>query len=56
MLMIPCIFGREDKQPLGGVSFWASLFPAVWSFCLALRPHVIELLQIFCGSGLVLRG
>ena len=39
VLMIPCIFGREDKQPLGGVSFWASLFPAVWSFCLALRSR-----------------
>ena len=39
ILMIPCIFGRHDKQPLGGASFWASLFPAVWSFCLALRSR-----------------
>jgi nitroreductase len=39
ILMIPCIEGREDKQPLGGVSFWASLFPAVWSYCLALRSR-----------------
>jgi nitroreductase len=39
VLMIPCIYGREDKQPLGGASFWASLFPAVWSFCLALRSR-----------------
>jgi nitroreductase len=39
VLLIPCIYGREDKQPLGGVSFWASLFPAVWSFCLALRSR-----------------
>jgi nitroreductase len=39
VLMIPCIEGREDKSPLGGVSFWASLFPAVWSFCLALRSR-----------------
>jgi nitroreductase len=39
VLLIPCIFGREDKQPLGAVSFWASLFPAVWSFCLALRSR-----------------
>jgi nitroreductase len=39
VLMIPCINGREDKQPLGGVSFWASLFPAVRSFCLALRSR-----------------
>ncbi|HKI42699.1 MAG: nitroreductase family protein [Mycobacterium sp.] len=39
VLLIPCIEGREDKTPLGGVSFWASLFPAVWSFCLALRSR-----------------
>ncbi len=39
VLLIPCIEGREDKSPLGGVSFWASLFPAVWSFCLALRSR-----------------
>ncbi|VBA35388.1 nitroreductase family protein [Mycobacterium attenuatum] len=39
VLMIPCIQGREDESPLGGVSFWASLFPAVWSFCLALRSR-----------------
>ncbi len=39
VLLIPCIEGREDQTPLGGVSFWASLFPAVWSFCLALRSR-----------------
>jgi len=39
VLMVPCLLGREDKSPLGGVSFWASLFPAVWSFCLALRSR-----------------
>jgi nitroreductase len=39
MLMIPCLEGREDALPLGGASFWASLFPAVWSFCLALRSR-----------------
>jgi nitroreductase len=39
VLLIPCLEGREDKTPLGGVSFWASLFPAVWSFCLALRSR-----------------
>jgi nitroreductase len=39
ILMIPCLEGREDASPLGGVSFWASLFPAVWSFCLALRSR-----------------
>jgi nitroreductase len=39
VLLIPCIQGRDDQTPLGGVSFWASLFPAVWSFCLALRSR-----------------
>ena len=39
VLLIPCIEGREDQTPLGGVSFWASLFPATWSFCLALRSR-----------------
>ncbi|ORB73121.1 nitroreductase family protein [Mycobacterium scrofulaceum] len=39
VLLIPCIAGRDDQSPLGGVSFWASLFPAVWSFCLALRSR-----------------
>src|ERR1700722_20360786 len=39
VLLIPCLEGREDKSALGGVSFWASLFPAVWSFCLALRSR-----------------
>ncbi|OBJ56647.1 nitroreductase family protein [Mycobacterium sp. 1423905.2] len=39
VLLIPCLEGRESKQPMGGVSFWASLFPAVWSFCLALRSR-----------------
>lgn len=39
VLLIPCLEGREDKSPIGGVSFWASLFPAVWSFCLALRSR-----------------
>jgi nitroreductase len=43
LLMIPCLEGREDASPIGGASFWASLFPAVWSFCLALP-----------GSGLLL--
>jgi len=39
VLLIPCLEGRADQSPLGGVSFWASLFPAVWSFCLALRSR-----------------
>ena len=39
VLLIPCLQGRDDQTPLGGVSFWASLFPAAWSFCLALRSR-----------------
>jgi nitroreductase len=39
VLLIPCLQGREDRSQLGGASFWASLFPAVWSFCLALRSR-----------------
>jgi nitroreductase len=39
VLMIPCIEGREDQQPMGGAAYWASLHPAVWSFCLALRSR-----------------
>ena len=39
VLMIPCLEGRDHQTPLGAVSFWASLFPAVWSFCLALRSR-----------------
>lgn len=40
MLLIPCLEGRPDKAPLGlSASFWASLFPAAWSFCLALRSR-----------------
>jgi nitroreductase len=39
VLLVPCLEGRADESQLGGVSFWASLFPAVWSFCLALRSR-----------------
>jgi nitroreductase len=39
VLLIPCLEGRAGATRLGGVSFWASLFPAVWSFCLALRSR-----------------
>ena len=40
VLMIPCLEGRVEKAPLGlSASFWASLFPAAWSFCLALRSR-----------------
>jgi nitroreductase len=39
VLMIPCLQGRVERQPIGSSSFWASLFPAMWSFCLALRSR-----------------
>jgi nitroreductase len=40
VLMIPCLEGRPEQGPVGlSASFWASLFPAVWSFCLALRSR-----------------
>lgn len=38
VMLIPCLEGRPEKAPLGiSASFWASLFPAAWSYCLALR-------------------
>ena len=38
VLMIPCLEGRPENAPMGlSASFWASLFPAAWSYCLALR-------------------
>jgi nitroreductase len=40
VLLIPCLEGRVEQAPLGlSASFWASLFPAIWSFCLALRSR-----------------
>jgi nitroreductase len=39
LLMIPCLQGRVEATPLLSSSFWASLFPAAWSFCLALRSR-----------------
>ena len=40
VLVIPCIEGRIDDVP-GWISasFWGSLHPAVWSFCLAARAR-----------------
>lgn len=38
VLMIPCLQGKPETGSLGfAASFWASLFPAAWSYCLALR-------------------
>lgn len=40
VLLIPCQRGRVDETaPGAGATFWASLLPAVWNFCLALRSR-----------------
>ena len=40
LLLIPCLRGRVDNAPSGqSASFWASILPAAWSFCLALRSR-----------------
>jgi len=40
VMLIPCLEGRPDNAPAGmSASFWASLFPAAWSFMLALRSR-----------------
>ncbi|MBO0852923.1 MAG: nitroreductase family protein [Nocardia sp.] len=40
VLLIPCLSGRVDSAPsVGSASHWGSLFPAVWSFCLAARSR-----------------
>ncbi len=42
IMMIPCIEGRLDNLPsFATASVWGSLFPAVWSFMLALRERSI---------------
>jgi nitroreductase len=40
VLLVPCIEGRVDNQPsFMTASFWGSLHPAAWSFCLAARAR-----------------
>jgi len=39
-LLIPCLRGRVDRSTSAmSATFWASIMPAVWSFCLALRSR-----------------
>jgi nitroreductase len=39
-LLIPCLQGRVDRSTSAmSATFWASIMPAVWSFCLALRSR-----------------
>ncbi len=37
--VVPCIAGRPQEGSLIGASFYGSIFPAVWSFQLALRSR-----------------
>jgi nitroreductase len=39
VMLIPCIAGKPETTPHPTAAFWASLHPAVWSFCLALRSR-----------------
>ncbi len=40
VLVVPCIDGRVDNMPgFVTASFWGSLLPAAWSFCLAARAR-----------------
>ncbi|WP_328398286.1 nitroreductase family protein [Nocardia sp. NBC_00416] len=40
VLLVPCLEGRVDNAPSAqSASYWSSLFPAVWSFCLAARSR-----------------
>lgn len=39
-LLIPCLQGRVDRSNSAmSATFWASVMPAAWSFCLALRSR-----------------
>jgi nitroreductase len=39
-LLIPCLQGRVDRSTSAmSATFWASVMPAAWNFCLALRSR-----------------
>lgn len=39
-LVVPCLAGRvENASSAHSASYWGSLFPAAWSFCLAARSR-----------------
>ena len=38
-LVIPCLLGRPPESGVASASFFASIYPAVWSFNLALRAR-----------------
>src|SRR6201746_473279 len=37
--VIPCVYGAENNGNFAGASLYGSIFPAVWSFQLALRAR-----------------
>jgi nitroreductase len=39
MLLVPCLEGSVTVMNEMSATFWGSLLPAVWSFCLALRSR-----------------
>ena len=39
LFVIPCIEGARDDELFLDATMWGSIFPAVWSFQLALRAH-----------------
>jgi len=40
VLVIPCIEGRVEQQPIAGqAALWGTILPAVWSFMLAARAR-----------------
>ena len=51
VLVLPCHLGRPEATPGSQAGYWAGIFPAVWSFQLALRSRglgsVITTLHLF---------
>jgi len=37
--VVPCVYGRPGAEAFSGASLFGSIFPAVWSFQLALRSR-----------------
>jgi hypothetical protein len=37
--VVPCVYGRPGADAFSGASLFGSVFPAVWSFQLALRSR-----------------
>jgi nitroreductase len=39
VLVVPCVLGRPPATVFEGSAFWGGIYPAVWSFQLALRTR-----------------